>query len=59
MVIGNSYFTSVPIFPTKNNSELIINPNTVLSNQRSMQRFQMVPWRYDQILQFMGRIEHV
>ena len=32
MVIGNSHFTGISIFPTKNDSELVINPNAVLSS---------------------------
>jgi hypothetical protein len=47
------------LIPNKANSPLIVNADAVLSGTVAMQGFQAVRGRYAQIIQGLGRVQHI
>ena len=51
MVVNYLHMLSIPILPSKNDSELVIDSNAVPTLKIALQRFETISWRNAQIVQ--------
>jgi len=51
VIVHDLHVIGIAIFPCEAHSELIIDPNAVLSFTIAFERFQPIGWRYAQIVQ--------
>ncbi len=58
MVIGNPHFVLRAIFPSENNSPLLVDSNAPESGQLSLQLFKSIAWGNLKILNDSRLIDH-
>jgi hypothetical protein len=58
VVVRDLNVIGIAISPNETDSELVINPNAVLTFPIPFQFFQAIAWRHSQIVQCRGAVEH-
>ncbi len=58
MIIDNFNIIDISRFPSEAYPPLIVNPNTQLPLSVPFETFQLIRWRYSNVLKFFGLIEH-
>jgi len=59
MIIDDLNIPGVSVLPLKANSPFLVNSDTVLALSVPRQSFQMIGWRYPQILYGGASIQHL
>jgi hypothetical protein len=58
VIVDNFDFMAITVLPDETNSELIIDPDAVLSLSVPLQDFKTVSRRYQQVCQLGSVVEH-